>query len=43
MTRFGRESDLRRMLNVRKDEGFSPDFLAVKEDLIDCRLRDQVV
>ena len=39
MTRFGRESDLRRRLNVRKDEGFSPDFLAVKKDSIDCRLQ----
>jgi hypothetical protein len=43
MTLFGGESDLRRMLKVGKDEGFSPDFLAVKKDLIDCRLQDQVV
>ena len=27
----------------RKDEGFIPDFLAVKKDPIDCRLRDQVL
>jgi len=43
MIRFGGESDLRGMRKVGKDQGFSPDFLAVKKDPIDCRLRDQVV
>jgi len=31
MTRFGRESDLRGMLQVGKDENLAPDFLAMKE------------
>src|SRR5213594_1325197 len=31
MTRFGRESDLRGMLKSGKDDSFSPDFLAMKE------------
>jgi hypothetical protein len=31
MTRFGKESDLRGMLKVGKDEDLAPDFLALKE------------
>jgi hypothetical protein len=31
MTRFGRESDLRGMLKSGRDESYSPDFLAMKE------------
>lgn len=31
MTRFGKESDLRGMLKVGKDEDFAPDFFALKE------------
>jgi hypothetical protein len=34
MTRFGKESDLRGMLKVGKDEDFAPDFLALKESLV---------
>ncbi len=33
MTRFGRESDLRGMLKLGKDDDFVPDFLALKENL----------
>ena len=33
MTRFGRESDLRGMLKLGRDEDFVPDFLALKGDL----------
>jgi hypothetical protein len=39
-TRFDGQSDFRQMLKVGKDEGISRDFLAVKEDAINCRLRD---
>ena len=31
MTRFGRESDLRGMMKVGRDDSFTPDFLAMKE------------
>src|SRR3990172_9467195 len=31
MTRFGRESDLRGMMKVGRDDSFPPDFLAMKE------------
>jgi hypothetical protein len=33
MTRFGRESDLRGMLRLGKDDDFVPDFLVLKENL----------
>lgn len=34
MTRFGKESDLRGMLKVGRDEDSAPDFLALKEGLV---------
>ncbi|MEK6666209.1 MAG: hypothetical protein AAB016_07755 [candidate division NC10 bacterium] len=33
MTRFGKESDLRGILKLGKDEDFAPDFFALKENL----------
>lgn len=34
MTRFGKESDLRKILQVGKDEDLAPDFFALKEGQI---------
>lgn len=34
MARFGRESDLRGILKVGRDEDLAPDFLALKEGLV---------
>ena len=34
MTRFGKESNLRGMLKVGRDEDLAPDFLALKEGLV---------